>query len=328
MEFRLDAGQVELQQTVDRFFADRFPLDGLVGREGAPVDRDVWAELAAMGVLGLVAGEAMGGSGLGAVEAAIAFEQVGSHLVPGPLLWTVLAAPFVDGAASGERLVGGIDAEVIEAGSAVVEHAPDLDVLLVVGDDGIVARRTADLPAPEPLLALDPLTPVGRFVGLGDDDGESVADAEAVADLRLLGTVLAAAELVGIAARALETARAYALEREQFDVAIGSFQAIKHLLADRYVAVNLAQSSTYAAAAVLDDPREDDPWRSAAGAKLLATEAALDGAGTAVQVLGGMGFTWDMLPNHLLKRAWVREASFGSADDHALHLGSTVVTTP
>ena len=92
--------------------------------------------------------------------------------------------------------------------------------------------------------------------------------------------------------------------------------------------MNLAQSSTYAAAAVLDDPRERRPGRAASAAKLLATEAALDGAGTAVQVLGGMGFTWDMLPNHLLKRAWVREASFGSADDHALHLGSTVVTTP
>ena len=60
---------------------------------------------------------------------------------------------------------------------------------------------------------------------------------------------------------------------------------------------------------------------------LLATDAALDGAATAVQVLGGMGFTWDMLPNHLLKRAWVREASFGSADDHAHHLGATFVTT-
>lgn len=326
MEFRLDPGQVELQQTVDRFCADRFPLEGLVGREGAPVDLTVWSELAAMGVLGLVADEASGGSGLGAVEAAIAFEQVGSHLVPGPLLWTVLAAPFVEGAAAGDRLVGGISAATVEDGTAVVEHAPDLDVLLVVEDDRVVAHRTADLSPPVPLEPLDPLTPVGRFVALGD--GEVVADGAAVTDLRRLGTVLAAAELAGIAARALETARTYALERQQFDVPIGSFQAVKHLLADRYVAVNLAQSAVYAAAAVHDDPRGDDPDRAVSAAKLLAAEAALDGAGTAIQVLGGMGFTWDMLPNHLLKRAWVREASFGSADDHALHLGSTVVTTP
>ena len=326
MEFRLDAGQVELQQTVDRFFADRFPLDGLVEREGAPVDRDAWSEMAAMGVLGLVAAEEAGGSGLGAVEAAIVFEQVGSHLVPGPLLWTVLAASFVDGAAAGDQLVGGIEAAAVEGGTAVVEHAADLDVLLVVDDEQVLAHRTADLPSPEPLTPLDPLTPVGRFVGL--DGGEVVGDAGAPVELRRLGTVLAAAELVGIASRALETARAYALERQQFDVPIGSFQAIKHLLADRYVAVNLAQSSTYAAAAVLDDPRGDDPDRAASAAKLLAAEAALDGAGTAIQVLGGMGFTWDMAPNHLLKRTWVLEQAFGSADDHALRLGSTVVTTP
>ncbi len=325
MEFRLDAGQVELQQTVDRFFADRFPLDGLADREGAPVDRDAWSEMAAMGVLGLVAPEAAGGSGLGAIEAAIVFEQVGSHLVPGPLLWTVLAAPFVAGAAAGELLVGGIDATEIEDGTAVVEHAPDLDLLLVVDDGQVVAHRTSDLAPPEALVPLDPLTPVGRFVGL--HGGEVVGNGAAAAELRRRGTVLAAADLVGIASRALETARAYALEREQFEVPIGSFQAIKHLLADRYVAVNLAQSSTYAAAAVLDDPRQDDPGRAASAAKLLATDAALDGAGAAVQVLGGMGFTWDMLPNHLLKRAWVREASFGSADDHALHLGATFVTT-
>ncbi len=92
--------------------------------------------------------------------------------------------------------------------------------------------------------------------------------------------------------------------------------------------MNLAQSSTYAAAAVLDDPRGDDPDRAASAAKLLAAEAALDGAGTAIQVLGGMGFTWDMAPNHLLKRTWVLEQTFGSADDHTLRLGSTVVTTP
>ena len=326
MEFGLDPGQVELQQTVERFFADRFPLDGVGAREGAPVDRGTWGDLAAMGLFGLVTDDDAGGSGLGVLEAALAFEQVGSYLVPGPLLWTVLAGPLVDGAASGDPIVGGIEAGSIDGGTAVVEHAPDLGVLLVVDDEQVVAHRSAELPPPEPLLALDPLTPVGRFVGLGG--GEVVGDADAAAELRRRGTVLAAATLVGLASRALETARAYALERHQFDVPIGSFQAIKHLLADRYVATSLAQSSTYAAAAVLDDPRADDPGRSAASAKLLAAEAAIDGAGTAIQVLGGMGFTWEMLPHYLLKRAWVLEASFGSADDHALLLGSTLVTSP
>jgi alkylation response protein AidB-like acyl-CoA dehydrogenase len=326
MEFRLDSGQVELQRTVDRFCADRFPLDGVAGREGAATDRTTWAAMADLGMLGLLLPEDAGGSGLGVVEGTLLFERLGSHLASGPVLWTVLAAPFVDGAAEGRALVGGVDAAAIDQGEALVEHAADLDVLLVVDDDGLVAHRTADLAAPTPLDPLDPLTPVGRFTGVAD--GRPVGDAAAAARLRLLGTVLSAALLVGVAARALDVARAYALERHQFGVPIGSFQAVKHLLADMYVRCGLAQSATYAAAAVAQRPDGDDPRRAAASAKLLAAEAAIDNAGTAVQVLGGMGFTWDMLPHRLLKRAWVLEQGFGAADDHALDLGSTLAATP
>jgi alkylation response protein AidB-like acyl-CoA dehydrogenase len=366
MEFRLDDGQIELQQTVARFCTDRFPLDAVGAREGAPVDRSAWAQMAGLGVLGLLVPEGSGGVGLGAVEAAIVFEQLGSHLVPGPVLWTLLAAPLVPGAASGEQLVGGVDAGAgfagpspgeqqaggvvvgdpsagvqpvgeadagvaawsgqsgggADAGSALVEHGADIDVLLVVADDGVVAHRTADLPPPTPLAALDPLAPVGRFSGLGV--GEPVGGPDAVARLRTLGTVLSAAMLAGVSSRALDVAREYALERHQFGVPIGSFQAIKHMLADMYVRTVSAQSLTYAAAAVLDRPGGDDPVRAAAGAKLLASDAAIANAGAAIQVLGGMGFTWDMLPNYLLKRAWALENDFGRVEEHELHLGSTL----
>ena len=131
----------------------------------------------------------------------------------------------------------------------------------------------------------------------------------------MLGTVLTAAMLLGVSECALTVARDYALEREQFGVPIGSFQAVKHILADMYVRTGLARSATYAAAAVYDDPGIDTPARAAAIAKLLAGEAALANARAAVQVLGGMGFTWAMPPNYLLKRAWVLEHSFGTADD-------------
>jgi alkylation response protein AidB-like acyl-CoA dehydrogenase len=328
MEFRLDEAQVELQQTVARFCSDRFPFDSVLAREGQPTDRAHWAEMSSLGIFGLLLGEEVGGSGLGIVEGALLFEQLGSHLVPGPVLWTVLAAPVIEGAAAGEQLVGGVSAADVVDGAALVEHAADLDVLLVVHADGIVAHRTDSLPEPTPLDPLDPLTPVGRLTGLdggraGPASGEVVGGTEAATDLVLLGTVLSAAMLAGVAARALEVARAYALERHQFGAPIGSFQAVKHLLADMYVRGSLAQSATYAAAAVVQEPGRDDPARAASSAKLLAAEAAVANAGTAIQVLGGMGFTWDMLPNHLLKRAWVLEQSFGHADDHALRLGST-----
>ena len=167
MEFRLDEGQVELQETVARFCAARFPLDGVVAREGAPARPTAWAELADLGVLGLLAAEADGGSGLGPLEGAIVFEQLGSHLVPGPLLWTVLAAGLVDGAATGDAVVGGVAASAVVDGAALVEHAADLDVVLVLHDDAVVAHRTDDLPPPLALEPLDPLTPVGRVGWVG-----------------------------------------------------------------------------------------------------------------------------------------------------------------
>ena len=109
---------------------------------------------------------------------------------------------------------------------------------------------------------------------------------------------------------------------------IGSFQAVKHLLADMYVRSALARSATYAAAAVLHDPDGDRPRPRRGAAKLLAGEAAIDNARTAVQVLGGMGFTWEMLPNYLLKRAWVLEHVFGAAEDHALHWARPSTAAP
>ena len=320
MEFRLDDGQVELQQTVARFCDDRFPLDAVVAREGLPTDRGRWAGMAGLGVFGLL-DDGPDGSGLGVLEGAILFEQLGSHLVPGPVLWTVLATSMVEGAARGEVLVGGVTADAVVDGSALVEHAGDLDVLLVLHDDRVTAHH--DLGEVVALDPLDPLTPVGRVSGLGG--GTQVGGAGVAAATRLLGTVLSAATLAGLASRALDVAASYALEREQFGAPIGSFQAVKHLLADMHVRSGLAQSATYAAAAMAQDPGSDDPVPAARAAKLLAADAAVANAGTAVQVLGGMGFTWDMLPNHLLKRAWVVDQSFGTADDHALRLGADLV---
>jgi alkylation response protein AidB-like acyl-CoA dehydrogenase len=130
--------------------------------------------------------------------------------------------------------------------------------------------------------------------------------------------------LLGVSDAALAVARDYALEREQFGVPIGSFQALKHIMADMFVRTGLARSATYAAAAASDDHDVGDPLRAGSAAKILAGQAALENARAAIQVLGGMGFTWHMPPHYLLKRAWVLEHSFGTADAHALALASSV----
>uniref|UniRef100_UPI0021CC81CE acyl-CoA dehydrogenase family protein n=1 Tax=Streptomyces sp. TRM49041 TaxID=2603216 RepID=UPI0021CC81CE len=114
-----------------------------------------------------------------------------------------------------------------------------------------------------------------------------------------VAVLLTAAEQLGTAGRTAELAVRYACEREQFGRPIGAFQAVQHLCADMRVRVEVARGAVYAAA-VTGDPVD------AAGAKLLADEAAVQGARDCLQVHGGMGFTWDADVHLHLKRAWVR----------------------
>jgi len=321
MDFRLDEEQLELQDTVRRFCTARFALERITQRDGQPTDRAAWRELAELGVFGLLLPEP-GGLGLGVVEGAIVLEQLGAHLVSGPALWSTLGARCVPGAASGDRLVGGVEQIAPNGEPILVEHAGEIDALLVLRADGVFAWAAADLPAFEPVAPLDPLTPVGRFDAL--PTGTRVGDVHDASRMRLVGTVLSAAMLLGVSDAALESSRRYALVREQFGVPIGSFQAIQHMLADMYVRTALARSATYAAAAVLDDPGIGDPLGAGAAAKLLAGEAAVENARAAIQVHGGIGFTWEMLPNYLLKRAWVLEHTFGGADSHAFSISASI----
>jgi alkylation response protein AidB-like acyl-CoA dehydrogenase len=132
------------------------------------------------------------------------------------------------------------------------------------------------------------------------------------------GEVLTAAFQLGLADRLTEMAVEYAKERKQFDRPIGGFQAIKHLCSDMLVRTEVARAAVYAAGAHLDTG-DDLPGLDSAisGAKLLAGEAAVTNGKTATQVFGGMGFTWEVDVHLYLKRAWVLDTHFGSADTHA-----------
>ncbi|CAO5177362.1 Acyl-CoA dehydrogenase [Frankia sp. AiPs1] len=320
MQFRFDEFQIAMRDAVRAFCTGRLALADIAGREDKPAEPALWSALAELGVLGILADGP--GTGLGLVEASLAFEELGAHLAPGPLLWSTLGAPFVDGAADGAVRVAGVELDDSLPGPVVVEHADGADVLLVLRADRIeLVPRAALLPATAG-LPLDPLTPVAVFDTI--PAGRVVGDAAAARRLRNRGAILSAATLVGVAQGALDTARGYALEREQFGVPIGSFQAIKHILADMYVRVELARAATYAAAAIATDPRAGDLAHSAAAAKVLAGDAGIANGRAAVQVLGGMGFTWDMLPHYYLKRAWVLENGFGTASAHAAGLGAAV----
>jgi alkylation response protein AidB-like acyl-CoA dehydrogenase len=325
LDFRLTDDQLELQAGVEGFCAGVFPAEALPAMERVGPGPAAWAALGELGLFRLRAPDADGGLGLGWVETAVVYEVLGHHLVPGPLVWTQLLAALVPGAADGACAVTGLDV-AHDLGPWLVEH-PDLaGALALLRDDGVAVADADAWSDLQPAESLDPLTPVARLPVV--PGGAVIADGRAAAAIRVEGALLSAALLVGLADRALALARTHALERQQFDRPIGAFQAIQHLLADMYVRMMLARSGTYGAAAVLDDlgldAAGDDVATAVASAKVVAAEAAMANARACIQVHGGMGFTWEMMPHYLLKRTWVLEHSFGTTARHTESIAATL----
>jgi len=314
MDFELTPDQESLQEGMRAFLDGRVPLDTVREIETAGrLDRERWRELGETGVFSLTLAESDGGLGLGISEAALVFEELGRALVPGPLVATLLAAPWVDGAATGDTIVGLYEpAEPV----SVVEHQPDLDALLVLAGDGVRRLDPAALSTTSVRRPVDALTPVWVVDG-PVPDGELVADPAAAARARLEGIVLTSALQLGLALRATELATAYAKEREQFGRVIGSFQAVKHLCADMLVRAEVARAAVYAAAVALDGRSDDDPVRAAAVAKTMAGDAAIANGKSGIQVHGGIGYTWEVDAQRFWKRACVLDTHFGNSDEHA-----------
>jgi alkylation response protein AidB-like acyl-CoA dehydrogenase len=303
VNFDLTDDQEALRDGIRAVCVGRFTVERVRGG----FDRSMWDELAETGVFSLLA------DGFGWADAAIAFEELGRAVVPGPLVWGVLAHGVVGG------VVGGLERPA--DGPAMVEHPDMIDALLVLDDGGAARVDPTSFADAERLdWPLDFLTPVARVPSL--PAGEPVADGATVAAWRRQGAVLTAAFQSGMAARCVEMATEYSLARKQFDRPIGSFQAVKHLLADAVVLAEVARTAVHAAAVTLDDSDVGDVDRAVAGAKLLAGEAALKNAKTSLQVHGGMGFTWEVDVHLYLKRAWVLDTVFGSGATRADEIAS------
>jgi alkylation response protein AidB-like acyl-CoA dehydrogenase len=282
MKFILNADQEALRDGIRALCAGRFTIDRV--RDG--FDRDVWKELAEAGVFSLP------DLGFGLAEEAVVFEEMGRALVPGPLVWGALGH-------SDAQVVTGLEGDAIA-------HFEQAEVVYAVDTDVQIVDNVSVSPVARPL---DPLTPIHKVEG-GFFGRATEHDAPA---WRRDGAILTAAYLVGMAAAVAELGVAYAKEREQFDTPIGRFQAVKHMLADCRVRADLARAGVHAAAV-------EPSARSASIAKVLAGDAAVNNAKTAFQVYGGMGFTWEVDVHLYLKRAWVLDRQFGTADTHAYAL--------
>jgi alkylation response protein AidB-like acyl-CoA dehydrogenase len=320
VNFDLSDDERALQQGIRDVCQRLFPMDRVRALEAEPggLDRKLWRELGDAGVFALRLPEP-DGVGLGMTQAVLVFEELGRWIVPGPLVSAHLAAGMVDGGVTGERIVG-----MTERGRAprLVGHLPALDALIVVDADGLWNVDPATVRGTAVERPLDPLTPMHLVGEL--PQGERVAGPEALGRWRVEGAALIAAMSVGIASACVEQAVAYAKERKQFGRVIGSFQAVKHICADMLVRAEVARASVYAAGVMLDDPSSGDAARQVAGARLLASEAAVANGKANIQVHGGMGYTWEVDAHLYLKRAMVLATRFGRAEELAESIARTL----
>ncbi|MFM8597744.1 MAG: acyl-CoA dehydrogenase family protein [Mycobacterium sp.] len=276
-------------------------------------DESLWRMLCDVGAAALVVPEEFGGAGGELADAAAVMEELGRTLAPTPLLGTTLAELALLAAESPDAetlalLAAGESIGAVALDRDYVVNGDIADVVLAV-DDGRIQRWTD--PTRDAVQTLDPtrrlarVTP-GATTVLGRDPG--LADTAAI---------LLAAEQIGGAARCLDLTVDYTKQREQFGRPIGSFQALKHRMADLYVAVQSAR-------AVVGDAVANPTPVTAALARLAASEAFCTVAGEAIQLHGGIAITWEHDIQLYFKRAHGSAALLDPPRDQLRRLESEV----
>lgn len=350
MNFDLSEEQQMFVTSVERFAA---PIDVEARRKlrlsPTGYDRSRWQSLAEMGLIALATSEEAGGMGGSPVDLALVAEAIGKANAPDPLielglvpalllehggdhetLANVLAGETIATFAWAERgqryslTAKGMKAEQTADGFALtgektfVLGALVADLLIVTADlAGETACFVISKDAPGVEVRAYRLTDgsiagevkLTRAVAAGQLALDSAALAGIAADIR----IYAAAEMVGLGQRLLDDTLSYVKEREQFGVAIGTFQALQHRLVDCYARIEQSRSMLYRAA--LSDRSDAAQWeRAAAGAKAYISENADAVAREAVQMHGGMGITDELAIGHAMKRVMVLARLFGDAD--------------
>ncbi len=353
MNLELDDEQAALRDTARRFLAERAPISehvrALLDDETGTTDA-VWRGLVDLGTTGLLIPPECGGAGMTMVEAGIVAEELGAALHPGPWLSTAVAAPraltrigadgaaasILTGIADGGTIaaVGPLDGASIAAvdgrvlrGEIAMPDAAAADVLLVFAENGndaglfavkadspgvtVTRERGIDKTRKHFRVAFDGV-PAQR---LATPPEGAIA---AVIDDLLIAT---AADALGAARAVMELAIEYAKVRKQFGQAIGSFQAIQHLCVDMYETVELARSGVVHALWAADNADAEERHLSALRAKAFAGRLATVGD-TAIQVFGGIGYTWEHDAHLYLKRLLSWSALLGGPDGYLTELGA------
>lgn len=345
-----------LRENVRQLFAERCPPETVTKSYDFPPQdfSPVWHTLAAeLGVAGLLVPESLGGAGAGAREAAVVMEEIGRAVAPVPFLSSAVVATValltagdtetVSALACGEvtaalvvplttapwdAVTGLPGADGLSGVVNTVAGAAEADVLVVpvAGVDGVelhTVSRDATGVDVSPVLALDMTRPLADVRFSGAASRRVGAGADAITAALQLGVALLAAEQLGLMQWCFDTTLRYVKERKQFGRAIGSYQAIKHRLADLWFEVSSATSAARYAADT-NARGDQDSAVAASVAQAFCSGAAVHAAEECVQLHGGIGMTWEY-PAHLyLKRAKSDQLAFGTEYRHRSRLAELV----
>lgn len=311
MEFALTEEQQELAATV------RSLLDKRGDARVARYDEALWSTLCEqIGVAALNVPEEHEGFGASLFESLVVLEEVGRALVPSPLLSSLVASEALLAGADDEakgrllpRIAAGEVAAFVDGAAPVVDG--DLATIVIAAtDDGLVELTDAETtwtPTMDQTLRLATVTG-GTATRIGD--GVAARDRA-----RLVGAVGCAALAAGLAARALEMTVAYSKERVQFGRPVGSFQALKHRMADMLVLAEMSRSASWAASYAVATHAADAEQQTHV-AKSYCTDALARIAAETVQLHGGIAITWEHDAHLVFKRAHALGQLFGSAAEH------------
>jgi alkylation response protein AidB-like acyl-CoA dehydrogenase len=349
MNLELTDEQLALRDTVRRYLAEKASLTTHVRPmldDPRGTTDEVWRGLAALGATGVLVPQEFGGLGMTMVEAGIVAEELGAALYPGPWLSSAVfatrmltrtgadAATLLAGIADGSVIatVGPLNGELPVVSNGVlrgeITALPDAaaaDVILVQAVDtdriGLYAVDATSLEVTE-RQHVDPTRKEFdvRFDGVDAQRLGTADDIEGHTDDVLIAY---AADALGAATAVMNLAIEYAKVRRQFDQPIGSFQAIQHLCVDMYETVELARSGVLHALWAADAAEPAERHLAALRAKAFAARLATV-ADTAIQVFGGIGYTWEHDAHLYLKRLLGWSASLEGADLFLIEVGKAV----
>ncbi|HYI45099.1 MAG TPA: acyl-CoA dehydrogenase family protein [Actinomycetota bacterium] len=326
MDFEFDSEQLALRDLArDVFEKESSPARLRDLWEGGPRDSTVWKTLAEVGLLGLTVPEDYGGSGRDEIDLALVLEEAGRAALPEPLLETVaVAAPLLSEAGLDEQRQRWLPA--IAAGDAVATVQLEASPFAVDADvaDVVIVEQDGELHAVPKGFSFEPVDGEDRARRLFTIDAKTSSETRTNGDtpdtLARCATA-AAAFLNGVALRLLDMSVTHVSARQQFGRPVGSFQAVKHKLATVHVLVDSSRSATWYAAYALAR-KLPDRQRAASVAKAYASDAAAVAGTEALQVHGGIGFTWEHDLHFWLKRGKALEQAYGSAAEHRRRLSA------